>query len=289
MTKNILFIALLGLVTVFSSCNRDEKVAPSVSFVGGAGFTSSDQTVATGTAIKVGITASCDQTMKKFQIKVAYDGQVPSMVLDSAISTKIFALPQYTFNARGIAGTEVWSFTLVDEDGLTTTVSFKVTTTATSALVTTFNAKLLGAQNATSGSSFSTTTGDIFTLDQAKAASGSVDFVYFFGATNQATLSAPDNNTDLDAVFTGSNRPSTWTTRNQTRFATTAFTTAQFDLITNVAALGTTTTTAVKANSLAIGNVIAFTTAVGKRGLIKITGITAGASGDITVTVKVAP
>ena len=289
MNKNILFIALLGLVTIFSSCNKDEKVAPTVTFVGGAGYTNSDQSVAVGTVIKTGINATCEQTMKKFQVKVSYDGAVASMVLDSAISTKNFSLPSYKFPTRNVAGTEVWSFTLVDDGSLTSTVSFKITTTVTSAAISTYSVRLLGGQNnATLGSSFSTSNGTVYTLDNAKTNSGLIDFVYFFGASNAATISAPNNTVDLDAVFTGSNRPSTWATKNATTFGDGTMTSAQFDLVTNVVGLGTASTTAVKANSLTVGKVIAFTTAAGKRGLFKVTSINNGATGDITIDVKVA-
>ena len=111
-----------------------------------------------------------------------------------------------------------------------------------------------------------------------------------YGATNQATIASPANS-DAQSVFSGM---SGWSTKNDTKFATTSITASDFDAITDdlgivAAADGASAT---KANQLSAGDVVAFVTAStssnpGKKGLFKVVSITGTNAGTMSITVKV--
>jgi hypothetical protein len=158
---------------------------------------------------------------------------------------------------------------------------------------TAYSAKIFGAQNnADLGSFFSTSNGQIYKIAEAKTSSSLIDFVYFHGATNQATIASPDEPNVFSgngAVHTGTNGVTTWSKRNATRFKVTEITAAQFaeveddvDLIVNASGAELKL-----ANQLTVGKVIAFTTDGGKSGLFLVKAITTGNTGSITVDVKV--
>ena len=117
--------------------------------------------------------------------------------------------------------------------------------------------------------------------------------MYFYGATNYATLAAPDDG-DVSSVFASADGPANWTTRNSTRFATTSLSSSDFDSMLDDMLIVENATGAAetKVNNLAVGNVVAFVTDAdksggAKMGLIKIVSVDSGASGSVTISVKV--
>jgi hypothetical protein len=149
--------------------------------------------------------------------------------------------------------------------------------------------KILGSYQSTTGSSFASIDGSVYTLAEAKANSAKVDFLYWWGATTSATIGAPDDDNAAVVYNNPTNGIPTWATKNPTRFTTTTASAADFDSYVDdteiiAAATGADET---RIGSLTVGDVIAFMTASGKYGMIKVTDIAAGADGQITIDVKV--
>lgn len=131
-------VALAAVVSAsaifFQSCGTDDvKPKPQVNFIGDAGYTAQDATIAGGTAFKIGVVATHAEKLEKLEIFVAYDGG-PNLkpadcnMCDSSISgTNLRAV--YNGSSRVVAGTEKWTFRVTDKDGLSTSKSITITTT----------------------------------------------------------------------------------------------------------------------------------------------------------------
>ena len=116
-----------------------------------------------------------------------------------------------------------------------------------------------------------------------------VDFLYWWGASTSATIGAPDDANAMAVYNNATNGIQTWTVKNATRFQTTTITGSQFDAYTDdteivAAAAGSAET---RIGTLAAGDVIAFVSAGGKHGLLKVIEIVDGVAGQITFDVKV--
>jgi len=279
-------MALLASMPFLTSCNKD-TTPPTMNFIGGGDYISADVSVVANSAIKAGVNAqSGSSKLTRFQIVRTFNN-IPTTVLDSVISTETFNITVEGF-ARDEAGVERWSFTITDKDGETATLAFNVTTTVGS--IKSYTEKILGSyDNATLGSSFASADGTIYKLAEAKANAAKIDWMYFYGATNQATLAAP-NDPDAIDVFSGSNGPDTWSVKNATKFAKVTFPAGTtWDGITNdIPIINLASGVAEsKVNMLTVGQIVAFKTAAGKMGLIKIEAITGTGAGSITYSVKV--
>jgi hypothetical protein len=184
------------------------------------------------------------------------------------------------------------AFTIVVTDSkdrvVNTTHTVKVDAVGT---VRTQSAKLIHGQSSTLGGSFYGTeaAGTIYMQADAKASAAKVDFLYFYGATNLATLAAPS---DADAKTMYNNATTglqTWSKLNNTKFKEVTMTKAEFDAATYTSIESTATgATATKINSLAANKVIGFITEGGKKGLIFVNSVTGTSAGNIDITVKIA-
>lgn len=151
-------------------------------------------------------------------------------------------------------------------------------------------AVLLGGQGSQEPSSYDVAgAGQRFTLADARANSARIDLMYYFGAANNATLVAPSDPTAA-SVFSGSNGPASWATRNATRFRiATNLTVADF----NNATFATIDATPLEpgggtlAASLTPNQVIVFQTVDDKKGFILVEQIVTGSNGSIRIRLKV--
>ncbi len=294
------FFAMLLIASVpfITSCATDEEpgdVKPTINFVGGAGFTSADVSLETNETIKVGINAFTNASSKaklnNFKIVRTFNN-IPFTALDSTLSsTDSFSITLES-SAYPEAGTERWTFTITDKDGESSEISFNVTTTAptTGKPIKSYTQTILGSyDNSTYGSSFASADGTVYTLADAKANAAKIDWMYYYGATNMATIASPNDPTVLQ-IFTNSNGPANWSVRNDTKFAKVTLPVGvTWDNITTdleiiPLATGITET---KANMLTVGQILAFKTVTGKMGLVKIDAITGTGAGTITYAAKV--
>ncbi len=137
--KNMFKAAALAVITAFAissftSCKKeeDEGLLPNISFKSGNDYVSADKTVAKNTVVKIGINASKSEdkdVLTKFTITKAYDGGADSTVLTKDLSGAEGDAYSYDFTTttRSVAGTEKYTFTVVNRDGLINRTSLVLT------------------------------------------------------------------------------------------------------------------------------------------------------------------
>lgn len=292
LTSLFLSIILVG-ITFIMSCSKSSDTTtngPVIHFVAGAGYTSGDQTVQITTPLKFGITATAgDSKLKRFFVQRTFKGKTTTEK-DSSFSANAFNYDLYT-SAQGADGQESWVFTIFDNNGGSAAVSLIITTTlpAASGPIFTYTTKILGAQTNNLGSSFASANGTVYKLDAAKINCATVDWVYFYGAVNLATLCAPSDPNAASVYNDPTNGVGTWSVRNATVFkeVTDAI---NWPNITNDSIIVVQNQSGVTLpfiNNLSIGKILAFKTAAGKKGMIQVTALTPDATGTITINVKV--
>jgi len=265
---------------------------PAINFIGGSGYVSGDVTLTTGEQFTVGINASCNMISGKkltnFRAIRTFNSTT-YFFMDSVLNDLSNFSVTLTPNANPLDGVETWQFIITDKSGEHNEVGFDITTVIPGGNINVYMAIFMGAQgNVSIGGYYASSTNLVMMQSQAQINQSNIDFVYFYGATNHATFSAPD-----DPIVGGGLGNLTlcegWTVKNPTRFLKTTLSTADFDAITNDAAIVAVASYAnlSKANMLSVGDVVAFKTAAGKMGLIKVTQIDTGSIGTITFDVKI--
>lgn len=291
MKKLTFFLAVLvmGTLPFITSCGTDDEgTPPSIMFNAAPGYTASDVTVPANTQLKVGIIASSTSAkLTNMKITQTLNG-TQTTIHDSTFSSDAYNI-DFGINAPSQALSVKFTFKITAADGESAEVSLSITTTAGE--ITTYNQKILGSyENTTTGSSFASADGTVFSLADAKTNAAKVDWMYYYGSSsNLATLVAPIDAT-ASSVFSGTNGPANWTVRNDTKLGKVTLPTGvTWDNITTDAeiiplATGLTDT---KVNLLAVGQIVSFKTAAGKMGLIKVEAISGTTAGSITYAVKV--
>jgi len=294
---------LLGLFVVagilFSACSKDEENLdpPSLSFLGGEyapgqDRIDSDATLTIGSEFVFGFTTSkrSDKDIRRILVERKFENVSTITLMDSTVSTASFTIDLITF-AYPTPGSEDFIVTVWDKGDKSSTISFTITTTPAASNITTYMDKVLGAQESTTGSSFASSDGSVYTIADAKENSAEIDWMYFYGATNLATLAAPDDS-DAALVFHGEpNGLENWDTKNATRFKMTTLNGADFNAINSsiqlVAAATNPDPAETKINNLVPGQVLAFKTWDELYGLIRIDAVHVGDDGSIEFTVKI--
>ncbi|CAN5239551.1 hypothetical protein BH09BAC1_BH09BAC1_03580 [soil metagenome] len=127
----MLFVAFFAAASL-SSCEKDEGTLPAISFKTGAGYTAADVTVAAGDTFKVGINAAKTEdkdVLKTFNISRKYDAGTDATVYNVALTSAQGDNYSYDYDiiTRTTAGTEKYTFTITNRDGLVNQVSLTVT------------------------------------------------------------------------------------------------------------------------------------------------------------------
>lgn len=285
----VFVILLMATVPFITSCGTDEEgTPPSLMFNAAPGYTTSDVTVAANTPLKVGIIAgSTSAKLTNMKITQTLDG-IQTTIHDSTFSSDAYNI-DFGIKAPLQALSVKFTFKITAADGESAEISLNVTTTA--GAIKAYNQKILGSfDNTTTGSSFASADGTVFSLADAKTNAAKVDWMYYYGSnSNLATLVAPADAT-ASSVFSGTNGPANWTVRNNTKIGKVTLPTGvTWDNITTdteIIPLATGLTES-KVNMLAVGQIIAFKTVTGKMGLIKIEAISGTTAGSLTYAVKV--
>ena len=297
----LLMLTLMAATLVFTGCNKDDEEDPSVvyyptiNFMTNAGYVSGDITLEPGFEFLTGINASMNATSEEKLVKLKIQrvfNNNPVTVLDSTINVEVLAYDNF-FTTQSVAGVEKWVFTVTDKAGVSKEISYNITTTipVVHGDIYTYTAILMGGQeNTTLGSFWSSVDNQVLKQDDAALVQNKVDFVYFYGTTNLATIAST---ADDQANVAWSNTFSTnWTTRNATKFKKlTGIDWAQViddELIVAEA----TNLTLTRANELTVGQIVAFETAAtsanaGKKGFFKVMEITGTSGLDRTITIEV--
>lgn len=280
-------MVLLASLPFFNSCTKDTTTTPpTIQFKAGSGYVSSNVTVPVNSDIKIGISAQSGSS-KLVNLKViGTSNGTPATLLDSTFSNDTFDR-DFTVTAPSGVGKVILSFTITDADGGSAEVSLEISTVG--GTIKSYSQKILGSyDNSSYGSSFASSDGTVYSMADAKTNAAKIDWMYYYGVTNQATLAAPNDPTVLD-IFTSGNGPATWSVLNATKFAKVTFPTGTtWDGITDdviIVNLASAVSES-KANMLSVGQIVAFETVGGKMGLIKIETITGTGAGSITYSVK---
>ena len=134
-----IFRASISAITIisisllfFSSCEKDKMVPPTIDFTTGAGYTAADAHIALNTAFKIGVDAKRTEDkddLKTFTVTRSYDGAAATNVDNVTLTTAQAAefTKDYNFTTRNMAGTEKYTFTVTNRDGLITTKSITIT------------------------------------------------------------------------------------------------------------------------------------------------------------------
>jgi len=263
-------IILIASVLSITSCKKDSTAdkSPSINFIGGNNFTSTDKSVAVGTIINIGINASSNTNtgtkLKEVIFTLTYNN-TPQILGDTLINTTSFTNSgELPVNWTGTARI---SIKVIDKDGESSEVALNITGTTTGAPLTSYAALQMGGASSTFGSYLDAETGSVYTLTQINA-----------DATKKAAVDIVFNN----GLFQNS---ATVISNTGTKFATTTLSATDFASTTNDATFGTYSASAtLNQINVSAGSVVYFVTKSGKGGLLYVLNI---ANGDIVVSEKI--
>ena len=299
----LLFVCLFAFSSVFVSCSEDDdnpfsdptiEVKLTAGSSSATNLTNKQEITAyeTGEKLDFAIRFSMgDDKLTAIKITAKIAGETFTEV-DSTLNEGLFsgAVRVLDYKYGTIVGNNEKTITFSTTDKKNRVADFTVTIKPKTAAEQTGEfiigrATLMGAhKNTTYGSFYSVDLGEVFMINAANGKSGKdIDFAYFYGATNHATIAAPINTNTQTMFPTVAN----WTTRNDTRFYVASTTTVNFasmdeawydEQIALVTASDLT-----MANQLAVGNVIAYKTKGGKTGLFEVEKLDATVDGTITI------
>ena len=129
--KGILFLVLAFGIISFS-CKKDEMIPPTIDFTTGTGYTSTDSHIALDTDFKIGVSAKRTEDkddLKTFVVTVSFDGEAATTIDNVTIPAAQAGefTKDYDLTTRNAAGTEKYSFTVTNRDGLITTRVITIT------------------------------------------------------------------------------------------------------------------------------------------------------------------
>jgi hypothetical protein len=282
-------LILFAFVGFFTGCDDTTQEGPAIQFFGGV-YIDDDATVAPGGILKFSwVATKGSSNLASFTIE--REGITLAGYPDETIPNDNYQ-DSVSLEAPLNEAAYVYELIVTDKNDLTASGSFTITVSGGPIKTWT---KTLGSWNSNTGSSFASITGDVYQIAEAKANSEKIDFLYYYGANNLATLAAPDD-ADAANVFTGTSGVATWSTLNSTKFKVTTLTAAEFDAIANdlliVSNVNPTEVTASTVHPLEVGDVVAFITDAdkaggSKKGLAKVAAIATGAGGTMDIVVKV--
>ncbi|MCU0442176.1 MAG: hypothetical protein MUE96_07235 [Bacteroidia bacterium] len=292
-TMLMLSVASLAILT---SCNQedDDKVIKDVEITISASPATS-VTAGNPVTLTLALKGNSDNKLKKVT--------VTSSASTTALLSKTLSgadAVETVVDTPETVGNITYTVTLEGEKGnpQTKTYTINVLPVPGPVAVTSTPIDLFGHVNGDGGSSRFMATTDPFTqvsLDNFNSNKGIIDIAYYRGATNGNTLASPSNTT-MQGLYSGL----TWTGVKTTKVAKTTMTVAQFDAYAanpvNDSLIWATASSSTwiadgAANQLAVGNVVLFETAAGKKGLIKVANLaganTAGDPAQMTLSIIV--
>jgi len=282
--KKVKFLALMFLAgaTLFTSCKKDEETVASPTISVTNNKTAYSVTATADTTIIFNVTVAAEGEIDLFTIKKTVGSTTTSYGSPTGFSGKT----SYTYNFEQIfTATDTYpisfAFKVTDKEGqdasITVTVS-KITGSSGNPIYT-FTPTPLGAQNASEGSFFASVagTGTVYSQSQAAANAANIYITYGVIGTTPNILSLPERANNGFTAVTGG--PTVY-------YKASSITTTQFDAMTDDLGFSNITASTTPKIAVTAGNVYEFVNGT-KKGLIKVTAITAGTSGNMTMVVKV--
>lgn len=296
-TKLLIFCFLLPGSFVWNACRKENPVypVPSIDFNAGRGFLSHDTTLLLNDTIQVGVLAATnsDQELIHFHATVARDTVFTS--IDTALFTNHFTYSRRFI--KGMAKKETWAFYVRDRFGRKSReilLSLMLDSASIFGNVKYYPSVILGAQsNPAAGSFFSLAEGKVLSQSEAFNVQRLINLVYYFDLieSDGNTLASPGANIDA-SFFPGPNGIYNWQIKNTTRFMTAGnIDVEEFDSCRNDSLILANTfefeSGKRKAKNLEEGQVCAFVTDSGIKGLFKVSGVRDAENGTIEISIKI--
>jgi len=286
-----IFTLAIGLSTllVLNSCEPTATVTPPLVTVN----PTTEVSAKPGDLLAYQMITSSETDLKtaginaKFNSTVLYSKDtVFAAGVDQAIINFKFTVP------ADMADGAVLSLTFTATNTESTVVTRTVNVTNPPGEIFTYTAVIMADLENPNGKSFySVEDNKLMNINEAIAASATVDLIYYYGVTNKASLCAPAD-VAVEAFEDSHNESivKKFTTRNNTKLAPVTMTADEFTAITNDLAIKAKqpSATATAVTKLAIDNIVWCENVTGKKALIRVKNITgAQASSLITIEVKV--
>ena len=292
MKRTKLFGLMLALVVGmgFTSCSDDEDLSGDHIIIEPSANNPSTAYVGTPFVIKFTV-ALHDNRISEVDVRTG-NLSIPKYPQTKFDNNKTNLL-KFTYEPKEDEVGEL-TFTIIAKDnkGAENFEQVKITIKKQPAAIESFTAVLMGSHDdAKFGSFFSTVTGIVYKITPAGENSELIDFAYFYGSTNEATISAPDN----DDVFGTGDKVfgpvTSWTPRLKTRFTKISaqnLTVAEFDAAEDdeIITENEAEELSKMVNKLQDGDLVFFVTADGKKGIFKVADLDTKAK-TITIDVKV--
>jgi hypothetical protein len=260
-------------------CTRNTS-APTITF---GENNVAEATVDIGGSLELPITVKADAKLKEVRyFKKKIDGEeIPSKSVTKFSNPKKF---ESSITLRDITSDIVLVVEAVDRKNRTTTAEFVVKIGRRSAS-NKFSIHLGFNRLNSVGSSYSVGQGKVLLLYEAKKAQQGVDFMFFYGKKNGVTVAAPSSNVVTSVFNNASYGVQTWTNRNETRFmkVNLSYETASTSDIVSALNGGKSSN---MVNHLSNSSVVAFQTASGQVGLIKISNIGPNSASTLHLSVR---
>lgn len=127
---------ILGILTILtlliaSSCKKekDKQIPPKIDFKTSGGYTYNSGTFTMNDTLLVGITAEKTEDkdlLTRFVETQKYDGGSATTLVNESFNQDTYS-KDMTIITRSVSGTEEYTFTIINRDGLTTTKTLTIT------------------------------------------------------------------------------------------------------------------------------------------------------------------
>lgn len=295
--KSLSKLLAIMLIVLLAACTKDiqhKGPRPEITFIHTAPFLSHDTSLLINEQAEIGILARSKSGVDLTQLTIISinDGSI------SAFDTGIY-LPEIRYTQRfrkGISNHESWLFYVRDRNGnQSDTISIHFTQSDDSEFgpIISIPSLILGAQNQhQTGGFFSFETQNILSLEDAYNHQEQTNLLYFYDAieTDANTIASPGANID-PSVFAGVYSLENWQIRNTVRFELLSdLSPSDFEHCTNDSLiLATTFNFPVgkrKAKNLAPGQLFAFVSESGVKGLFLVNQLEGQDTGIVEISLK---
>ena len=295
---SFLFISVTTAM-VMAGCGKDDPIIPGASqpqLTISAPSSSSASAVANGTVAfnvlaESNIVSNSD--LSSFTVsRKNVDGSTTALetVTIPNASQKTYGYTK-SLEVGGALGDVIFTFSVTDKKGETATLAYTVTV---GGAINNYQATLLGDDFSPIPSFYDAINNVRLTQAAAKAAQTSVDILFYYGASNGATLAAPSNSEAGLVYNNASTGLQSYTVRNATAFKEVTLTADAFNAISVDTEITKLVQGAVAsdAKQLAVGKAYAFKTAsstgrASKNGIFRVTALTGTSSTESTITFDV--
>jgi hypothetical protein len=291
----ILLIILLLLFWI-TGCKKEESnyPNPAIGFIDEAGFISSDTTILLNDTIVIGIkaTSASDEPLTHLNISI-YNDSIFTSIDSGFYSNSINYIKKII---KGLSDEEKWSFYVRDREGRksnTLSILLKKDTNSVYGGIRHFPNLNLGAQNNDAyGSFLSLSNGQIFEQDEAYNIQSNINLVYYYDLIEEDknTIASPGANID-ESFFPGTTGITNWAIRNTTRFEVREnLSFDDFNACANDSLILQNTfifeAGKRKSKNLAEGNIYAFVTESGIKGLFYVHQVDGLETGSVFISIK---